>query len=44
MALGNHQAGWICVNVPTTGTKVQIYGNTTKDYSVNIEVTPAAAG
>jgi immune inhibitor A len=43
-ALGKHQAGWIGVNVPKTGTKVQVNGNTKKDYSVNIEVTPAAAG
>jgi immune inhibitor A len=41
-ALGKHQAGWIGVNVPKTGTKVQINGNTKKDSSVNIEVTPAA--
>ena len=41
---GKHQAGWIGVNVPKTGTKVQVKGNTKKDYSVNIEVTPAAAG
>jgi immune inhibitor A len=40
-ALGNHQAGWIGVNVPTSGTRVEVKGNTKKDYSVEIEVTPA---
>jgi immune inhibitor A len=40
-ALGNHQAGWIGVNVPKTGTKVEVKGSTKKDYSVQIEVTPA---
>ena len=42
-ALGNHQAGWTSVNVPKTGTKVQVKGETKKDWSVNIEVTPAPA-
>jgi immune inhibitor A len=40
-ALGNHQARWIGVNVPKTGTTVEVKGNTKKDYSVDIAVTPA---
>ena len=40
-ALGKHQAGWIGVNVPKTGTKVEVKGDTKKDYSVDIEITPA---
>jgi immune inhibitor A len=42
-ALGNHQAAWTSVNVPKTGTKVQVKGATKKDWSVDIEVTPAPA-
>ena len=29
------------MNVPQTGTKVHVKGNTKKDYSVDIEITPA---
>jgi immune inhibitor A len=42
-ALGNHQARWTSVNVPKTGTTVKVKGETKKDYSVDIEITPAAA-
>jgi immune inhibitor A len=41
--LGKHQAGWIGVNVPKTGTKVKVKGETKRNYSVEIEVTPAPA-
>ena len=34
---------WTSVNVPKTGTKVQVKGATKKDCSVDIEVTPAPA-
>ena len=40
-ALGRHQAGWIGVNVPKTGTKIKVKGATKKDYSVDVEITPA---
>jgi immune inhibitor A len=39
--LGRHQAGWIGVNVPKTGTKIKVKGETKKDYSVEVEITPA---
>jgi len=39
--LGRHQAGWIGVNVPKTGTKIKVKGDTKKDYSVEVEITPA---
>ena len=42
-ALGHYQAAWLGVNVPHTGTRVDVNGTTKKDDSVNIEVTPAAA-
>ena len=32
------------VNVPKTGTNVHVKGDTKKDYSVDVEITPAAAG
>jgi immune inhibitor A len=42
-ALGNHKAAWSSVNVPKTGTRVLVKGNTKRDYSVNVEITPPAA-
>jgi immune inhibitor A len=30
-ALGNHKAAWTSVNVPMTGTRVQVKGDTKKD-------------
>ncbi|HEY7691042.1 MAG TPA: immune inhibitor A domain-containing protein [Gaiellaceae bacterium] len=42
-ALGHYQASWSSVNVPQTGTRVEVKGNTKKDHSVNLEITPAPA-
>ena len=42
-ALGLHKAAWTSVNVPKTGTKVQVKGDTKKDWSVDVEITPAPA-
>ncbi|HEY7603306.1 MAG TPA: immune inhibitor A domain-containing protein [Gaiellaceae bacterium] len=41
-ALGHYQAAWVSVNVPKTGTAVEIKGNTKKNHSVNIEIRPPA--
>ena len=42
-ALGKYQASWVGVKVPSTGTQVKVLGNTKKDYTVDIELTPPAA-
>jgi immune inhibitor A len=36
-----YKAAWIGVNVPKTGTKIKVKGATKKDYSVDVEITPA---
>ena len=41
-ALGHYLAAWVGVDVPKTGTAVEIKGNTKKDDSVNIEIRPPA--
>lgn len=41
-SLGHYQASWVGVNVPKTGTKVEVKGTTKKDNSIDIEVTPAS--
>jgi immune inhibitor A len=38
-----YQASWSGVNVPKTGTTVKVKGDTKKDWSVNVEITPAPA-
>jgi immune inhibitor A len=40
-SLGHYQASWSSVDVPKTGTTVDIKGHVKKDHSVDIEVTPA---
>jgi immune inhibitor A len=42
-ALGHYQAKWVGVNVPKTGTKVEVLGTTKKDLSIDVMVTPAPA-
>jgi immune inhibitor A len=39
--LGHYQSSWVGVNVPKTGTKVEVLGTTKKDQSIDVQVTPA---